>query len=122
MFEKRRATQDTFFSTDVNLPLIGELSVIKERFDSIKTHRPKATKKLKELGILIGSAYKINPAMASEMWEYLIDLNVKENPDNTTFYILSVARKLFQVIGVEDTVDLVPDCRNKANIAIKRVA
>ena len=114
MFEKRRATQDTFFSTDVNLPLIGELSVIKERFDSIKTHRPKATKKLKELGILIGSAYKINPAMASEMWEYLIDLNVKENPDNTTFYILSVARKLFQVIGVEDTVDLLQMSKDRA--------
>ena len=59
--------------------MINILNEIQERFDKIKDHKPKATKKLSELGDILASAYNISPEVADEMWQYIIDLNVSED-------------------------------------------
>lgn len=53
--------------------MITTMNEIEQRFDAIKDHKPKASKKLNELGEILASAYKINPDRADEMWQYLVD-------------------------------------------------
>lgn len=67
---------------------------INSRYDAIKDHKPRASKKLKELGEILASAYKLNPQRADEMWQYIIELNVKDNIKFSKFYIAQVYNKL----------------------------
>ena len=55
---------------------------IEERFEKIKDHKPKATKKLNELGDILASAYKLDANRANEMWQYIVNLNVADDIAN----------------------------------------
>ena len=68
--------------------MITTMNEIEQRFDAIKDHKPKASKKLNELGEILASAYKINPDRADEMWQYLVELNVRDDEKNAKFYII----------------------------------
>ena len=80
---------------------------IEQRFDAIKDHKPKASKKLSELGEILSSAYKLNPDRADEMWQYLVELNVREDVNNAKFYIAQVFNKVKGLISAEDATDLI---------------
>ena len=45
--------------------MIGEWREINDRFDAIKDHKPKAAKKLNELGEILASAYELDPDAAT---------------------------------------------------------
>lgn len=45
---------------------------IQKRYNAIKDHKPKAVKKLNELGEILSSAYAIDTKAASNMWQYII--------------------------------------------------
>ena len=59
--------------------MINTLQEIQDRFEKIKDHKPKASKKLNELGDILASAYKISSELADEMWQYIVDLNVDDD-------------------------------------------
>ena len=59
--------------------MINTLQEIQDRFEKIKEHKPKASKKLNELGDILASAYKISSELADEMWQYIVDLNVDDD-------------------------------------------
>ena len=87
--------------------MIREWDEIISRFDAIKDHRPKATKKLNELGEILASAYKKDPAKADEMWQYLVNLNVSDNTENAKFYIAQIFNKLTNQLEPEEATDFV---------------
>lgn len=87
--------------------MITTLKEIEQRFDAIKDHKPKASKKLNELGEILASAYKIESDRADEMWQYLIDLNVREDVKNAKFYIAQVFNKIRGFISEEEATDLI---------------
>ena len=87
--------------------MITTMNEIEQRFDAIKDHKPKAAKKLNELGEILASTYKIDPDRANEMWQYLVDLNVTENEKNAKFYIAQVFNKIRIFISAEEATDLV---------------
>ena len=74
--------------------MIKNWSEIQERYDAIKDHKPRASKKLNELGDILSSAYAINPDEADIMWQYIIDLNVADDIAFSKFYIAQVYNKL----------------------------
>lgn len=80
---------------------------IEERFSKIKNHKPKASKKLNELGDILASAYKIYPERADEMWQYIVDLNVRDNSANAKFYIAQVFNKLIDRLPPEEATELI---------------
>ena len=59
--------------------MINTLQEIQDRFEKIKDHKPKASKKLNELGDILASAYQISSELADEMWQYIVDLNVDDD-------------------------------------------
>lgn len=87
--------------------MIESMQEIATRFDAIKDHTPKATKKLNELGELLSSAYRIDPASADRMWRYLTDLNVSENPGNAKFYIAQIFNKIVGISSNKDAALLI---------------
>lgn len=86
--------------------VIKTLTEVRERFDKIKDHKPKAAKKLNELGEILASAYKIDADIADEMWQYLVELNVSDNPANAKFYIAQVFNKLTNLLEPEEATEL----------------
>lgn len=74
--------------------MIEDWKEIENRFNEIKDHKPKAVKKLNELGNILSSAYLINPDEAINMWNYIVDLNVKNDIDNAKFYVAQVFNKI----------------------------
>ena len=87
--------------------IITTMNEIEQRFDAIKDHKPKSPKKLSELGEILSSAYKLNPDRADEMWQYLVELNVRENVNNAKFYIAQVFKKVRNLISAEDATDFI---------------
>ena len=82
--------------------MIKNWSEIQERYDAIKDHKPRASKKLNELGDILSSAYSINPDEADRMWQYIIDLNVADDIAFSKFYIAQVFNKLTDRMKPED--------------------
>ena len=74
--------------------MIKDWSEIQRRYDAIKDHKPRASKKLNELGDILSSAYAIDPNEADHMWQYIVDLNVTDNIAFSKFYIAQVFNKL----------------------------
>lgn len=74
--------------------MINTLQEIRDRFEKIKDHKPKASKKLNELGDILASAYRNSPELADEMWQYIVDLNVNDDVANAKFYIAQVFNKI----------------------------
>lgn len=87
--------------------MITTMNEIEQRFDAIKDHKPKASKKLNELREILASAYKINPDRADEMWQYLVELNVKDDEKNAKFYIAQVFNKVKGLIPADEATDLI---------------
>lgn len=85
----------------------GELEKIEKEFDKIKDHKPKATKKLKLLGNLLSSAYKIDPNKANEMWDYIIKLNVDDKGANAKFYAAQVFNKIIRNLSDVDATNFI---------------
>lgn len=82
--------------------MIKNWSEIQERYDAIKDHKPRASKKLNELGEILSSAYAIDPDEADRMWQYIIDLNVADDIAYSKFYIAQVFNKLTDRMKPED--------------------
>ncbi len=87
--------------------MIATWEEINSRYDAIKDHKPRATKKLKELGEILASAYLLDPQRADEMWQYIIELNIKDNITFSKFYIAQVFNKLTDNLPPEEAVEYV---------------
>ena len=87
--------------------MINTMQEVEERFAKIKDHKPKASKKLNELGDILASAYKIYPERADEMWQYIVDLNVSDSTANAKFYIAQVFNKLIDRLSPEEATELI---------------
>lgn len=87
--------------------MMTTLQEIQERFDIIKDHKPKASKKLNELGDILASAYRISPELSDEMWQYIVDLNVNDDVANAKFYIAQVFNKISDRLSSEETTRLI---------------
>lgn len=85
--------------------MIKSWGEIQERFDAIKDHKPRATKKLAELGEILSSAYRHDPEEASNMWQYIIDLNIADDIKFSKFYIVSVFNKIKGILKPEEAVE-----------------
>ena len=85
--------------------MIKNWSEIQERYNAIKDHKPRASKKLNELGDILSSAYAINPDEADRMWQYIIDLNVADDIAFSKFYIAQVFNKLTDRMKPEDATE-----------------
>lgn len=68
--------------------MIKNWSEIQSRYDAIKDHKPRAAKKLNELGDILASAYAIDPDEADSMWQYIVDLNVADDITFQNFILL----------------------------------
>ena len=55
----------------------------------------------------MASAYKINPDRADEMWQYLVELNVRDDEKNAKFYIAQVFNKVKGLIPADEATDLI---------------
>ena len=82
--------------------MIKNWSEIQERYDAIKDHKPRASKKLNELGEILSSAYMLDPDKADQMWQYIVDLNVADDITFSKFYIAQVFNKLTDRMKPED--------------------
>ena len=82
--------------------MIKNWNEIQERYDAIKDHKPRASKKLNELGDILSSAYAIDPDEADRMWQYIIDLNVADDITYSKFYIAQVFNKLIDRMKPEE--------------------
>ncbi len=87
--------------------MIKNWDEIKERFDEIKDHKPRASKKLNELGDILSSAYRINKQEADNMWQYIVELNIPDDVSYSKFYIAQVFNKLIERMSPEEATDLV---------------
>ncbi len=83
-----------------------QLEQINYEFDKIKDHKPKATNKLKTLGELISSAYKISPKKSIEMWSYIYELNKTDGEKSIKFYTYSVFNKIRNILDVSEYSNL----------------
>ncbi len=80
---------------------------LKQRFDAIKNHKPRVANKLNEIGDILSAEYYINPDEASEMWQYIIDLNISDDVKYSKFYISQIFSKLLQKMNnSEDAIIL----------------
>ncbi len=87
--------------------MIKSWDEIQERYDAIKDHKPRASKKLAELGEILSSAYAQDPEKASEMWQYIIDLNIADDIRFSKFYIAQVFNKLVACMKPADAVTFI---------------
>lgn len=78
------------------------ITEIREKFEEIKDHKPRASKKLNELGGILSSAYAMHPDTANDMWQYIVDLNISDDITFSKFYIAQVFNKLTDRMKPED--------------------
>lgn len=84
--------------------MIATWEEINSRYNAIKDHKPRASKKLKELGEILASAYKLDPQRADEMWQYIIELNIQDDITFSKFYIAQVFNKLTDILSLEEAI------------------
>ncbi len=84
--------------------MLKDWNEIQERYDAIKNHKPRASKKINELGEILSSAYAQDPEKADEMWQYIVDLNIADDVSYSKFYIASVFNNLYKRMKPEDAV------------------
>ena len=82
--------------------MISSWNEIQSRYDAIKDHKPRASKKLNELGDILSSAYMQNPDMADRMWQYIVELNIVDDITFSKFYVAQVFNKLTDRMKAED--------------------
>lgn len=87
--------------------MIATWEEINSRYEEIKDHKPRAVKKLKEIGEILASAYRLDPQRADEMWQYIIELNIKDNIAFSKFYIAQVFNKLTDSLRPEEAAEFV---------------
>lgn len=98
--------------------MISSLREINDRFDKIKDHKPKASKKLNELGEILASAYKIDPELANEMWQYIVDLNTMDDVANSKFYVAQVFNKIAERLTAEEATSLISMVPERVNLMV----
>ncbi|MGN0340582.1 MAG: hypothetical protein ACI4D0_08785 [Lachnospira sp.] len=98
--------------------MIKNWSEIQSRFDEIKDHKPRASKKLNELGDILASAYAIDPDTANDMWQYIVDLNVSDDITFSKFYIAQVFNKLTDRMKPEDATAFLTMTPERVNLMI----
>lgn len=76
------------------------------RYEKIKNHKPRASRKLNELGEIISSAYRFSPEKADTMWQYIIDLNIADNVEFARFYVAQVFKKMVVLLPLESATSL----------------
>ena len=86
--------------------MIASWDEINRRYDAIKDHKPRATKKLKEIGEILASSYQLDPYRADEMWQYIIELNIQDDVTFSKFYIAQVFSKINALLPDGKAVDL----------------
>ena len=86
--------------------MIYTLKEIQEQFNKIKDNKAKTSKKVTEFGEILASAYRIDADIADEMWQYLVDANVKNTPENAKFYIAQVFYQLTNQLSDEEASEL----------------
>lgn len=82
--------------------MINNMSEVLEKFDAIKDHKPRAAKKLNELGDILASAYLLDADTANDMWQYIINLNIADDITYSKFYIAQVFNKLIDRLKPEE--------------------
>ncbi len=87
--------------------IIKNWSDIQERFEKIKDDKPRASKKLNELGDILSSAYLLDPDAANDMWQYIVDLNVSDDISYSKFYIAQVFNKIRERLKPEEATNFV---------------
>lgn len=87
--------------------MINQMYEVEERFEKIKDHKPKASKKLNELGEILASAYRLDPRRADQMWQYIVDLNISDNIGNAKFYIAQVFNKISDRLSPKEATDYI---------------
>lgn len=92
---------------DYQFEPIKDPGEIESRFDVIKDHRPKAMKKLAEIGDILASEYLLEPEQANQMWLYLTDLNLDGDSKAAKFYVTQVFMKLVERLGARDAAKLI---------------
>lgn len=98
--------------------MIKNWSEIQSRFDEIKDHKPRATKKLNELGEILASAYAIDPYAANDMWQYIVDLNVPDDITFSKFYIAQVFNKITERMKPEEATAFLTMNPERVNLLI----
>lgn len=78
-----------------------------DRFEDIKNHKPRAPKKLNEIADILTAMYYIDSDKASEMWQYIIDLNITDNIEFARYYVAQVFNKLIQRMTQKDSAYLI---------------
>lgn len=65
-------------------------------FDLLKNHTVKHKRKLPEIARILKCAYNKSPQIASDMWQYIIDVNILHSgvDKNVSFYIFEVYKQL----------------------------
>lgn len=86
---------------------MGEIEVIRGQFDEIKNDTSRNTRKLKGLGEILARAYKLDPNMADQMWDYLITVNSFNDIKNAKFYIAQIFTKILSLLAEKDAVDYI---------------
>lgn len=86
------------------LLLIQNWSEIEKRYASLKP-TSRSPKNLKEWGIVLGSAYTLNPAKADEMWQYVIDLNISSDIAFSKYFVAQIFNKLICTIEPDKAVE-----------------
>ena len=97
----------------------GKMKEIEARYEAIKDHKPRATKKLNELGDILSSAYQLNPDRADEMWQYIVELNIKDDITFSKFYIAQVFNKLIARMKPEDVTTFITMTPERVRLMIQ---
>lgn len=82
--------------------MINNMSEVLQKFDAVKDHKPRAAKKLNELGDILASAYLLDADTANDMWQYIINLNIADDITYSKFYIAQVFNKLIDRLKPEE--------------------
>ena len=99
--------------------MISTWEEAKERFDTIKDHKPRAVKKLNELGEILASAYRMNPQKADEMWQYIIDLNVADNEAFAKYYVTQVFNRMTDLLSDDECADYITLSKERVYLLFK---
>lgn len=93
---------------------------LESRFDKIKNHKPRAPKKLAELGDLLARVFKINPQRANEMWDYITVLNISDDISYAKYYVAQVFMKLSEKLTDSELAFFVTLSPDRMGLMIKQ--
>ena len=75
------------------IPFIKNWNEVSTRYNALDKYS-KSTKKLDEWGIVLSSAYLLNPEEASQMWQAVINCNINESKDFSNYFLNQIFHKI----------------------------